>query len=93
MLITRKRLIDAVKAHEVQIAAYERNERMDRGEITKLREQLAIMRGNYEELSGRHLSVVTERDMLRERLDAIAAMETPGCAHIGKKMAAKARGL
>jgi len=32
-----------------------------------------------------------ERDALQAKLDKIAGMETPNCAHIGKKMAAVAK--
>lgn len=40
---------------------------------------------------GLTLELLTERNAARATLRAIAAMETPSCAHIGKRMAAKAR--
>ena len=56
---------------------------------------IAALERNLDELliSKREIEAARfERNALQARLTQIAQMETPNCAHIGKKMAAVARG-
>lgn len=61
------------------------------GTIAALHDQLAAEK-HRAQTSGRALSeMLTERDAAHKALDEIAALETPSCASIGKRMAKLAR--
>jgi hypothetical protein len=84
MLVTRRTVRKMEREHEA--AAYTAIQREAR-----LREEVDALRTMLSGEQGRNLVLKTERDLYRERLAAVAAMETPSCAHIGKRMAKVAR--
>lgn len=77
----RREMVEEVRKHSEAAA-----------EVERLRQQLAAERGNRDAVRENVLKHLQGRlDEYREALFSIAEMETPSCAHIGKRMAARAR--
>lgn len=92
MLVTRRTVRKIERIHADELAFKDKLAAMDKQAIDNLHSQAEGFSAANRTLSARLDAVCMERDILRERLDAIIAMETPNCANIGRKMARAARG-